>query len=262
MKKQYRSFVEARKFVHKLGLKNEKEWRQYLRSGKKPDDIPSHPARVYKNKGWISLGDWFGTGRIAERNKKFMSFEDARKFAHTLELHGDSDWRKYCRSGKKPDDIPSAPWDIYKNKGWISLGDFLGTGRIADQKKMFRDFKQARKFVHSLKLKNQKEWQKFSISGKKPDDIPSAPEQNYKKEWKGWGDWLGTGAISSIEKSKQFLSFNDAKKIYQKIAKENNIKNPKDWKEYVKTHKLPKGLPPIPNKTYGKDRVFRRTTRK
>ena len=34
---KYRSFEDARKFVHKLDLKNLKEWRQYIKSGKIPD---------------------------------------------------------------------------------------------------------------------------------------------------------------------------------------------------------------------------------
>jgi len=252
MKKEYRSFEDARKFVHQLGLKNEKEWRIYLKSGNKPDDIASHPARVYKNKGWISLGDWFGTGRIAERYKKFKSFEDAQKFVRALGLQGDADWRKYCRSGNKLDDIPSAPWDNYKNKGWISLGDFLGTGRIADQKKIFRDFKQARKFVHSLKLKNQKEWQKFTISGNKPNDIPSAPKENYKEEWAGFGDWLGTGAIATITIRKNYLPFQDARNEARKLAKKYNIKTSDDWNKAVKEGKIPKNIPMKPSRVYSK----------
>ena len=34
------------------------------------------------------------------------------------------------------------------------MGDWLGTGRVADQFKVFRPFKKARKFVHKLNLKN------------------------------------------------------------------------------------------------------------
>ena len=27
----------------------------------------------------------------------------------------------------KPEDIPTAPWQVYKNKEWIDLKDWLGT---------------------------------------------------------------------------------------------------------------------------------------
>jgi hypothetical protein len=35
-----RSFTEAREFVHKLGLKNQNEWKEYAKSKDKPTDIP------------------------------------------------------------------------------------------------------------------------------------------------------------------------------------------------------------------------------
>jgi hypothetical protein len=40
-----RSFEEAREFVRALGLKNQREWRQYCRSGQRPSDIPAAPPR-------------------------------------------------------------------------------------------------------------------------------------------------------------------------------------------------------------------------
>jgi len=46
-KGQWRDFEDAREFVRSLGLKSYKEWREYCQSGQKPDDIPSHPYKVY-----------------------------------------------------------------------------------------------------------------------------------------------------------------------------------------------------------------------
>ena len=42
--------------------------------------------------------------------KKWRSFSDAKKFVHKLKLTDRDSWDKYARSGKKPDDIPAAPW--------------------------------------------------------------------------------------------------------------------------------------------------------
>ena len=47
---KFRDFESAREFVQKLGLKNYKEWKEYSKSGKKPDDIPSNPGLVYKKR--------------------------------------------------------------------------------------------------------------------------------------------------------------------------------------------------------------------
>jgi hypothetical protein len=61
---KFRTFSDAKTFVHSRSLKNRKEWREYLKSGKKPDDIPSDPLHSYKDNGWISWGDFLGTGTL------------------------------------------------------------------------------------------------------------------------------------------------------------------------------------------------------
>ncbi len=60
----------------------------------------------------------------------------------------------------------------------------------------WRSFDEARAFVRSKELTNQAEWFWFCRSGEKPDDIPATPEKVYKAEWRGMGDWLGTGAVA------------------------------------------------------------------
>src|SRR6266566_627155 len=83
--RNYRSFTEARAFVHMLHLKNREGWQAYCRSGEKPVDIPSSPGRIYKNefKGW---GDWLDTGNVAPRNGVYLPFAEARAFVHQLGL--------------------------------------------------------------------------------------------------------------------------------------------------------------------------------
>ena len=58
---------------------------------------------------------------------KYVSFEEARKFARALNLSSTRAWIKYCKENIKtlPKNIPSRPGYTYKNKGWISYSDFL-----------------------------------------------------------------------------------------------------------------------------------------
>ena len=49
-----------------------------------------------------------------EMTKKILPFEEAREFVRSLGLNGIKEWTEYCKSGNKPDDIPSAPWNVYK----------------------------------------------------------------------------------------------------------------------------------------------------
>jgi superfamily II DNA or RNA helicase len=242
--KEFRSFDQARKFMHNLGLLGQREWRSYCKSGKKPNDIPTDPPRVYK-KYWTTWGDWFGTGRIADQYKEYESFPKARKFVHSLGFKSKVGWIKYSKSGKKPDRLPADPQSHYKReKQWTSWGDFLGTDYVAGQYRTYRPFVEARKFVHSLGLKNRGEWGKYIRSGKKPKDIPTVPRNNYKSEWKGWGDWLGTYYIA--HQDREYKSFDEARKFIHSLG----LKSYEQWIEYRKSRRKPLDIPGDPYKVY------------
>ena len=186
----YKDFKKARDFVRSLNLKNEKEWRLFRKSNKRPINIPSNPERVYENDGWISMGDWLGTGRIANQNREYMPFEQARKYVRSLKLKNSKEWQAYS-SSERPANIPSLPNIKYKNNGWISMGDWLGYN-IGFSGYSYLSFSEARSFVHKLNLKNQREWKDYVKSNLRPNNIPSNPNRIYKdKGWKGLADWLG-----------------------------------------------------------------------
>ena len=189
---KYLSFEEAKKVVWNIRLHSFKQWREYCKSGKKPDNIPATPEAVYKDY-WKNWMDWLGTGKKIPFKGKYRSFETARKFVQSLGLKNQKEWSKYSKTGNRPDDIPVGPGRVYKDKGWISFGDWLGTGKIANQNKQYYSFIEARKFIRSLGLKSRTEWRGYLKSGKKPEKIPTNPSETYKQYWKGFGDWLGTG---------------------------------------------------------------------
>jgi hypothetical protein len=59
-KGSFRSFEDARAFVHTLGIRSHLEWIAYATSGRKPKDVPSGPTGVYA-KEWRGWRDWLGT---------------------------------------------------------------------------------------------------------------------------------------------------------------------------------------------------------
>ena len=69
-------FEKAREWVHTLGLKSQKEWQEWSKSGERPTNIPSDPGRTYRDAGWVSWPDWRrydswrGDGRAAARPKR------------------------------------------------------------------------------------------------------------------------------------------------------------------------------------------------
>src|SRR5262249_45910794 len=135
--RQYWPFEKARSYVRDLGLKWFKGCLPYCKSGKKPDGILANPNKEKANKGWGGGGDFLGTGRIADRERVYRPFEQARKFARRQGLRNGAEWTAFKRSGKLPSDIPAAPWQTYKDKGWVSMGDWLGTGTVAYGKQQY-----------------------------------------------------------------------------------------------------------------------------
>jgi pterin-4a-carbinolamine dehydratase len=191
--RDYRPFRQARAFVRRLGLRSEAEWFAYLKSGKCPLDIPANPWVVYRDRGWVSRGDWFGTGSVSNRDRQFRPFHQARAFVRRLGLKSQPEWFAYCRSGRCPSDIPTNPHRNYRDRGWEGYGDWLGTGSVSNRDRKFRSFREARAFVRRLGLKSEGDWRAYSKSGTRPLDIPAAPGVVYRDTgWEGWANWLGT----------------------------------------------------------------------
>jgi len=185
-------FEEAREIVRKLNLKNITDWQMYTESGSLPPDIPKTPFVAYKDEGWKGLGDWLGTDILAPINREYLSFDEARTFARSLQLKKPGDWRIYCKSGLKPDDIPAAPEKVHEKQGWAGLYDWLDIESNGGYRQGFLPYEQAREFVHTLRLKKTTAWTEWCRSGKRPANIPTAPKTYYKdKGWIDWRDWLG-----------------------------------------------------------------------
>ena len=242
--RQYRPFQKARAFVRELGLKSQAEWTSYCRSGNKPPDIPTNPDKTYAEVGWAGMGDWLGTGRLATHLRQYRSFKKARAFARRLGLKSQIEWSEYSSSGKKPADIPAAPYQVYAEAGWSSWGDWLDTGRL--RRGTARPFKKARAFARHLGLKSSTEWTAYCKSGKKPHDIPADPNGAYAKDgWSGFGDWLGTGRL----RGSGWRSFKKAREVVRGLK----FKSSDEWLDYCKSGKKPNDIPSNPDKNYAKD---------
>lgn len=168
------SFEDARKFMKKIGLKSQKEWVAYCKEGLRPNNIPAHPSKIYKYDGYISLGHFLGY------TESFLSFYEAREIVRSLNIKNCKEWYLYCKSNKKQNNIPSSPNAFYKDKGWISWGDFLGNEKLRGIE--FVSYEECKKFVQSLSIKTQKEWRAYCKSGLKPNNIPSNPNRTYSNK--------------------------------------------------------------------------------
>jgi hypothetical protein len=242
-KVNWRPFEEARDFVRGLRLGNLREWKDYL-AGKsegrvaKPLDVPAAPQLVYRDRGWINLGDWLGTGSLSNRDLQFVGFDEARRFARGLGLSSGVEWKKFI-SGARPDlgvlprEIPKSPWMVYRHAGWKDMGDWLGNEVVAVSKRRFRQFPEARSYARSLGLQSIKDWQRFcagagSRHSNLPLDIPTNPQRTYRGGgWKDWSDWLGVDIVATYDR--KYLDYSAAREFVRGLR----LRHVRDWRDFV-----------------------------
>eukprot|EP00397_Hematodinium_sp_SG-2012_P032882 GEMP01035062.1.p1 GENE.GEMP01035062.1~~GEMP01035062.1.p1 ORF type:complete len:486 (+),score=32.37 GEMP01035062.1:54-1511(+) len=105
----------------------------------------------------------------------------------------------------------------------------------------FRSFEDAREFVKALQLRNQKEWQMFSKSGARPQDIPSNPNVAYENSgWVSLHEFLGNAVDS------RFRSFEEARDF----ARALRLRNQKEWQAFSKSDARPHDIPSNPCLAY------------
>ena len=264
----WRSYDDATKFVHALGLKGQKEWNEYCRGDRKdlpsrPVDIPSTPSEGYGKEFYErgGMGAWVGTNRRKMRfegDETWLPYDDAVKFVHTLGLKNQKEWNMYCRGERKdlsprPMGIPTAPGLTYGTEFYVRGGNgaWLGTtrrrSRLIEKKGTWFPYSAAMEFVRTLGLKNQTEWRAYCRGERKdlpprPANIPVAPWNVYGDEFLergGLGTWLGTGYVAK-KRGKVFRSYDESIKFVHALG----LKNEEEWRAYCRGER--KDLPPRP----------------
>jgi hypothetical protein len=133
--------------------------------------------------------------------------------------------------------MPADVSNVYKNKGWVDWGDFLGTGNKF--RKGFLSYDEAKRYVQAHSgAQTKEEYVKWHKSAK-PKDIPVTPSSTYKnKGWVDWADWLGI----------EFWPFDKAREYVHKIG----LKNVEDWYDWCTSGNRPRYIPTGPDDMYEK----------
>ena len=248
LNKGFPPFVEARDAALHLKLASRAEWNAWLKAGMRPAGLPSRPEQTYKDSGWQGWGHWLGTGNQSNQAKRtqFLPFDEALAVAQRLGLAGLNEWRRWCKEGRRPANMPSNPNRIYKDTGWQGWGHWLNSSNL--QTKLFLPFAEALAVARSLGLASAIEWRVWSKDGGRPANVPSAPNRIYKDAgWRGWGHWLGTGNTKGNKKN--FLPFDEA----LRAARQLRLVGEKEWKLWCRTGARPANMPAAPDKAYVHD---------
>jgi len=160
-----------------------------------------------------------------KRRPDYLPFEEARKIVRQMGFKSKKDWQQFIGDkgglrAKLPSNIPTNPYIIYQNSGWINLLDWLGItkneGVIINSQ--YLPFEEAKRFVIALNLNSVDEWSKYcnnKLEGytSRPETIPQKPQVLYKhKGWVDFEDWLGL----DVKKTNKL-------KLIQQYVQEQNI---------------------------------------
>ena len=227
-KKDWLSYEEAQDVVRKAGISTQPDFMDWK---ERPDNFPSQPNRDYKDEGWVSWGEFLGTGR---RNNaaKFLPYVEARKAVIAAGITS----TKQFKSWQLPTNIPAAPHLYYKDNGWISSGEFFGTGRRIPGSD-FLPYQEASEAVQKAGITTGRQLQDWK---ERPFNIPAAPHRIYKdKGWVSAGVFFGTGTIGKGD----WLSYEDAR---------NAVRNAgiKRYVDFVAWDARPTNIPGSPSVVY------------
>jgi len=128
-KKKRLPYEQAKAYVQSIGLKTQNDFFKWRKSGNRPDTIPADPERVYVE--FQSWGEFLGTNRIANQDKEYLSYEDAKEAIKEFQIESVHQYRELFELGLIPIEIPKNPYAFYKKEGsWVSFTDFWSKPRL------------------------------------------------------------------------------------------------------------------------------------
>jgi hypothetical protein len=194
------NYGQARTYMQKQKFTSIEAAKEFLHSTQRPSFLPPQPNIHYRGKGWVSWKDFVGGAGA------FLSYEEARAYAQSLNLKNSKGWLKYHKENKRPRSITLKPQLVYKKSGWTGWLDFLGKNeREPLIKNRFPLYEEAHNYAKSLNLKGLKEWREHTNTPDFPYNIPKTPDKVYKDEgWVSWKVFLGS-EFANLDRLKEIM---------------------------------------------------------
>ena len=124
--KVFLSYIEAKERIMEFNIRSNKEWRKFTKLSSFPKDVPKTPDKVYEVSGeWKGWADFLGNRNISSKDRFFVNFNEAKKFAESLGLKNEREWREWKKRNELPLHIPAKPEVVYKEQGWKGYSHFL-----------------------------------------------------------------------------------------------------------------------------------------
>ncbi|MEO0335806.1 MAG: helicase-related protein, partial [Pseudomonadota bacterium] len=217
------SYAEASRIAQQMKIASGPEYRRLAREGKLPAGMPHAPDSFYEGQGWRGWKAFLGTD--------WYTLEEAMEVVQKKGIKTYDEYKAWVNSSDRPLRLPKAPDRVYKDLGWISWGDFLGTE--------IKSFTEARAVVRTLGFKTSEQYRDWVRSDSSPSGFPLYPEATYKdKGWLGFADFLGISArYRSLEKAIEYMAT-------------QGIKTKREFQAWAKAGNKPDDIPANPDQVY------------
>ncbi|MCG8905607.1 VPA1269 family protein [Pseudomonas sp. DP-17] len=217
--KYYESLAEASEAAKALGVTT---LREYRRRYKEDPRLPSDPWKSYPDE-WIGIPEFLG----GERKNYYATLEEASAAAKSL---GTISLEDYKTRHHKDSRLPTAPEVVYRHE-WKGWREFLGTLR-----NVYETIGEASQAARILGIRS---FVDYRARHNEDSRLPANPAEEYKEEWAGFSEFLGTG--------KDFYpSLDEAAAAARALGIQGQI-------EYARRYQEDPRLPANPNKFYKRE---------
>ena len=186
------SYEEVQQYAKDNDVKSMRAWfnlHNVQKGGKnRPHNIPGDPSKYFSRRGkWNGWPDFLGTKTVPAQVQKdqFVDLDTCKAWFVDNKIYTVSQFRDLVKTGKRPDNIPSAP----DKKFGVKFSELL-----CPKKAPYLDFSKAKELVRKF---NFTSYLKFREYRREHMDelgcIPCNPDKHYDKsnEWTSWPDFLG-----------------------------------------------------------------------
>ncbi len=188
--------------------------------------------------------------KVAKAN--WMPYSECLNHTRSLKLKNVKEWGSYCRSGNKPLDIPTKPYNTFCTE-WGGWNEWLGTSNISNWDKAENRFsyaeaksylkKECHGNIKSMVMFNK--WKRGILNDPDlpsfPDKMPKNPINSYTRtgEWVDNYDFFGTKRqtkklkVSRPDFKYEKIRYKELKSIVQK----KNLNTRDDYQKWLRKNK-------------------------
>ncbi|MGU1101189.1 VPA1269 family protein [Pseudomonas aeruginosa] len=215
----FASLGDAKIIVREQCIRTISEYKVYARTDSR---LPAQPCRTYAGKGWVDWYDFVG----AERNILYEEYEEAKDSISGLSLKTSREYLIRCNKDPR---LPRAPWQKFKDSGWVGWQSFLGNPGV------YSSYLDSKLVASELKIKGKSD---YCVKRKLDRRLPRFPDKEYAgRGWISWDDFLG------IVKLEKYNDYGGAQSSAQALGMETA-------REYISRYKEDPRLPFNPKKAY------------